>query len=155
MELSDILSEASVVVLSGKFTKEQVLHSLADRAAHVVGADAEEIFAAVNERERLGSTGLGNGIAIPHGRFPGLPGVTAVFARLMEPVDFESVDDQPVDLVMLLLAPIGAGADHLKALARVARALRTDQVVDDLRRTSDPARLHEVLTLPLAANRAA
>lgn len=155
MELSDILSEASVVVLSDKFSKEQVLHSLADRAAQVIGANADEIFAAVNERERLGSTGLGNGIAIPHGRFPGLPAVTAVFARLTEPVDFEAVDDQPVDLVMLLLAPIGAGADHLKALARVARALRTEQVIDDLRRTTDPARLYQILTMPLAANRAA
>ncbi len=155
MELSDILSEASVVVLSGKFNKEQVLHSLADRAAQVIGASADEIFEAVNERERLGSTGLGNGIAIPHGRFPGLASVTAVFARLSEPVDFEAVDDQPVDLVMLLLAPIGAGADHLKALARVARALRTDQVIDDLRATRDPARLHAILTMPLATNRAA
>ena len=155
MELSDILSEASVVVLSGKSSKEQVLHSLADRAAQVIGANADEIYAAVNERERLGSTGLGNGIAIPHGRFPGLPAVTAVFARLTEPVDFEAVDDQPVDLVMLLLAPIGAGADHLKALARVARALRTEQVIDALRRTTDPARLYAILTMPLAANRAA
>ena len=155
MELSDILSEASVVVLSGKFNKEQVLHSLADRAAQVIGADADEVFAAVNERELLGSTGLGNGIAIPHGRFPSLPAVTAVFARLTEPVDFEAVDDQPVDLVMLLLAPIGAGADHLKALARVARVLRTDAVIDELRRTVDPARLYEILTMPLAASRAA
>ncbi len=155
MELSDILSEASVVVLSDKSTKEQVLHSLADRAAQIIGADAAEVFAAVNERELLGSTGLGNGIAIPHGRFAGLSAVTAVFARLVEPVDFEAVDDQPVDLIMLLLAPLGAGADHLKALARVARVLRTDQVVDDLRRTIDPARLYEILTLPLAANRAA
>lgn len=155
MELSDILSEASVVVLSDKFSKEQVLHSLADRAAQVIGADAGEVFSAVNEREKLGSTGLGNGIAIPHGRFPGLPAVTAVFARLAEPVDFEAVDDQPVDLVMLLLAPIGAGADHLKALARVARVLRTESVIDDLRRTTDPARLYEILTLPLTASRAA
>lgn len=155
MELSDILSEASVVVLSEKSSKEQVLHSLADRAAQFIGIDAGEVFAAVNEREQLGSTGLGNGIAIPHGRLAGLPAVTAVFARLAEPVDFEAVDDQPVDLVMLLLAPIGAGADHLKALARVARVLRTDQVIDDLRRTSDPARLYAILTLPLTASRAA
>lgn len=155
MELSDILSEGSVIVLSEKSSKEQVLHSLADRAAQLIGANAGEVFAAVNEREQLGSTGLGNGIAIPHGRFPGLPAVTAVFARLAEPVDFEAVDDQPVDLVMLLLAPIGAGADHLKALARVARVLRTDQVIDNLRRTTDPARLYEILTLPLTASRAA
>lgn len=155
MELSDILSEASVVVLSAKLTKQQVLKEMSELAAEAVGADGDEVFAAVNEREQLGSTGLGNGIAIPHGRFAGISTVKAVFARLEEPIDFESVDDQPVDLVMLLLAPMGAGADHLKALARVARVLRTDSIVEKLRRVADPAQLYSILTLPMADTRAA
>jgi PTS system nitrogen regulatory IIA component len=109
----------------------------------------------VNEREHLGSTGLGNGIAIPHGKFPGIGSVTAVFAKLETPVDFESVDDQPVDLVMMLLAPMGAGADHLKALARVARLLRTESVVARLRHSQDATELHEILTQPLQTTQAA
>lgn len=155
MELADILSEESVIVCSGLTTKREVLERLAEQAAKATGQDARAIFEAVYDRELLGSTGLGNGIAIPHGKFAGIPGVTAVFAKLSEPVDFDSVDDQPVDLLMLLLAPMGAGADHLKALARVARILRTESVVDELRRTPDADRIHAILTQPLAANKAA
>ena len=155
MELADILSEGSVIVCSGIKTKLDVLHKLSERAAKITGQDATVIFEAVNEREELGSTGLGNGIAIPHGKFPGIGSVTALFAKLEQPVDFESVDDQPVDLVMMLLAPMGAGADHLKALARVARLLRSDSVVVRLRRSRDAADLHEILTQPLAQTQAA
>lgn len=155
MELADILSEGSVIVCSGIKTKLDVLHRLSERAAKITGQDATVIFEAVNEREELGSTGLGNGIAIPHGKFPGIGSVTALFAKLEQPVDFESVDDQPVDLVMMLLAPMGAGADHLKALARVARLLRSDSVVVRLRRSRDVADLHEILTQPLAQTQAA
>ncbi len=155
MELADILSEESVIVCSGIKTKLDVLHRLSERAAKITGQDAATIFEAVNDREQLGSTGLGNGIAIPHGKFPGLGSVTAVFARLEAPVEFEAVDDQPVDLVMLLLAPMGAGADHLKALARVARILRTDSVVARLRRCHDAGELHDILTRPLETTRAA
>ncbi|MDC9822939.1 PTS sugar transporter subunit IIA [Devosia sp. ZB163] len=155
MELADILSEEAVIVCSGTPNKLEVLQKLATCASSITGQEAATIFDAVNEREQLGSTGLGNGIAIPHGKFAGLTGVTAVFARLEHPIDFESVDDQPVDLVMMLLAPLGAGADHLKALARVARLLRTDSVVARLRRTSDPAELRDILTQPLAQTQAA
>ena len=155
MELADILSEESVIVCSGLKTKHEVLQRLAERAAEVTGNDAEAIFTAVNDREQLGSTGLGNGIAIPHGKFAGITAVTALFARLEQPIEFESVDDQPVDLVMMLLATMGAGADHLKALARVARILRTESVVDQLRRTDNPSRLHAILTQKLAASQAA
>ncbi|MBK8084948.1 MAG: PTS sugar transporter subunit IIA [Devosia sp.] len=154
MELSDILAEESVIVCSGIKTKNEVLQQLAERGARVTGADAAAILEALTDREALGSTGLGNGIAIPHGKLPGLAGVTAVFARLESPVDFEAVDDQPVDLVMMLLAPIGAGADHLKALARVARLLRTEAIVDKLRRTGDVAGLYGVLTQPVPAQAA-
>jgi PTS system nitrogen regulatory IIA component len=155
MELTDILSEESVVVCTGLKTKREVLEKLAQQAAEVTGQSAAPVFEALNDREALGSTGLGNGVAIPHGKFAGISGVTAVFARLDQPVDFDSVDDQPVDLVMMLLAPLGAGADHLKALARVARILRTESVVDQLRRTLDPKQLYTVLTQPAASHQAA
>jgi PTS system nitrogen regulatory IIA component len=155
MELADILSEESVFVCTGLKTKREVLERLAQQAASTTGRDATAIFEAINDRESLGSTGLGNGIAIPHGRFSGLAGVTAVFARLLQPVDFDAVDDQPVDLVMMLLAPPGAGADHLKALARVARVLRTESAVEQLRATEEPRVLHAVLTQTLAAHQAA
>jgi PTS system nitrogen regulatory IIA component len=155
MELADILSEESVLVCSGLKTKLEVLRTLSERAARVTGESADAIFAAVNDREELGSTGLGNGIAIPHGKFSGIKGVTALFARLDQPVEFDSVDDRPVDLLMLLLAPMGAGADHLKALARVARILRTESVVEQLRSTDDVARLYAILTQKLAITQAA
>jgi len=150
MELADILSEGSVIVCSGLKTKTEVLRQLADRAAAVTEANAETIFEALSDREALGSTGLGNGIAIPHGKLAGLAGVTAVFARLDTPIDFEAVDDQPVDLLMMLLAPVGAGADHLKALARVARLLRNESTVDALRHASDAGQIYAILTQPIA-----
>jgi nitrogen PTS system EIIA component len=155
MELADILSEESVLVSAEITSKNDVLVVLARRAAKLTGFPEAQIYTALNDRESLGSTGLGNGIAVPHGKFAGLKGVTAVFLKLETPVDFESVDDQPVDIVMMLLAPMGAGADHLKALARVARVLRTDSVAEALRRNSDPARLYDILTRPMEATKAA
>jgi nitrogen PTS system EIIA component len=155
MELADILSEESVLFCTDIKTKHDVLERLANQAAKETGFTPQEIFAALNDREALGSTGLGNGIAVPHGRFPGLKSVVAVFMKLTVPVDFDSVDDQPVDLVMMLLAPVGAGADHLKALARVARILRTDSVAETLRRANDPRRLYSILTQPLESTKAA
>jgi PTS system nitrogen regulatory IIA component len=155
MELADILTEESVVFCTDQTTKTDVLKMLAETAAAPTGLSVDEIYEAIDNREALGSTGLGNGIAVPHGRFPGLPGVVAVFARLIHPVDFDAVDDQPVDLVMMLLAPLGSGADHLKALARVARTLRTDTLIAELRRTEDPAKLHALLTAPIATDKAA
>jgi PTS system nitrogen regulatory IIA component len=155
MELADILSEEAVLVGTNITNKRDVLLRLSEKAAALSGQPAGEIFEALNDREQLGSTGLGNGIAVPHGKFAALKGVMAVFLKLDRPVDFDSVDDHPVDIVMMLLAPMGAGADHLKALARVARILRTDSVVDALRRTDDPARLYAILTHPLANSQAA
>ena len=155
MELADILSEEAVLVGTNITNKRDILLRLSEKAGVLSGQPASEIFQALNDREQLGSTGLGNGIAVPHGKFAALKGVMAVFLKLDRPVDFDSVDDQPVDVVMMLLAPMGAGADHLKALARVARILRTDSVVDALRRTDDPARLYAILTHPLASTQAA
>ena len=149
MELADILDKGSVIACAKVASKRQLLQLLADKAAKVVNADAHEIFETLVNREQLGSTGLGNGIAIPHGKLEGISGVAAVFARLEQPVDFEAVDDQPVDLVIMLLAPAGSGADHLKALARVARLMRTDTVVEQLRKTRDTEKLYETLTAPV------
>ena len=119
---------------------------LAERAASITGIPEREIFDTVLQRERLGSTGVGNGIAIPHGKLAGVKHITGVFARLEMPVDFEALDDEPVDLVFLLLAPEGAGADHLKALSRIARVLRDGETVAKVRGTSDATAIHALLS---------
>jgi PTS system nitrogen regulatory IIA component len=155
MELADILAERAVLCCTGVKSKRQLFEDLAARAAELTGHPQGEILEAITSREDLGSTGLGNGIAVPHGKIAGLKGVTAVFARLDQPIEFDSVDDQPVDIVVMLLAPAGAGADHLKALSRVARLLRTEAVVDELRRIDDCAQLYAVLTAPIATHYAA
>ena len=155
MELADILAERAVLCCTGVKTKHQLFEDLAARAAELTGHPQAEILEAISAREELGSTGLGNGIAVPHGKIAGLKGVTALFARLDQPIEFDSVDDQPVDIVVMLLAPAGAGADHLKALSRVARLLRTETVVDELRRIDDCAQLYGVLTSPIATHYAA
>ncbi|MHA6689395.1 PTS sugar transporter subunit IIA [Devosia sp. A449] len=146
MELADILVERAVLCCTGVKTKRQLFEELAERAAELTGHPAAEILEAITSREELGSTGLGNGIAIPHGKIAGLKTVTALVARLDHPIEFDAVDDQPVDIVVMLLAPTGAGADHLKALSRVARLLRTESVVDELRQANDPAHLRAVFT---------
>ncbi|MCR6670872.1 PTS sugar transporter subunit IIA [Devosia ginsengisoli] len=155
MELADILADRAVLCCTGVTTKRQLFEDLAERAAEITGHDAAEILEAIASREELGSTGLGNGIAIPHGKVAGLKGVTALVARLDQPIDFDSVDDQPVDIVVMLLAPTGAGADHLKALSRVARLLRTESVIEDLRRAEGPEQLRAIFTSPLATHYAA
>lgn len=149
MELADILAEDAVLDCTGVTSKRQLFDILSEKASEITGMDQNDILAAIAGREELGSTGLGNGIAIPHGKLNGLKGVTAVFARLDMPIDFDAVDDQPVDVVIMLLAPVGAGADHLKALSRVARLLRTESVIDQLRRETDVKRLYALLTTPL------
>ncbi|MBU1175933.1 MAG: PTS sugar transporter subunit IIA [Alphaproteobacteria bacterium] len=155
MELSDILAKESVIACAKVSSKRQLLQLLADHAAAPADASAQDIFDTLLEREQLGSTGLGNGIAIPHGKIAGLHGVTAVFARLDRAIDFDAVDDQPVDLAIMLLAPMGSGADHLKALSRVARVLRDDRVVEELRDTRDAGKLYEILTARYEAHNAA
>ena len=155
MELADILAKRAVLCCTGTLTKRQLFEELAERAAEITGHDAAEIREAITGREELGSTGLGNGIAIPHGKLAGLKGVTALLARLDQPIDYDSVDDQPVDIVVMLLAPTGAGADHLKALSRVARLLRTETVVEELRSAGDADQLYAIFTAPVATHYAA
>lgn len=149
MELSDILAKRSIIACAKVTSKRQLLQICADEAAAISGIDAHSVFETLVEREKLGSTGLGNGIAIPHGKIDGLSGVVAVYARLEAPIDFDAVDDQPIDLAVMLLAPNGAGADHLKALSRVARLMRTESVLTELRDTRDAAEIYKILTRSL------
>jgi PTS system nitrogen regulatory IIA component len=146
MEIADLITPASVFASLRLSGKKQALQELARRAAPLVGRDERSIFEVLLERERLGSTGIGMGVAVPHGRLPGLPRLHGVFARLEKPVDFEAVDDQPVDLIFLLLTPDAAGADHLKALARVSRLLRDRAVCEKLRGTDRADALYALLT---------
>ncbi len=155
MDLADILAEHAVLTCTGVTNKRQLFEKLAEKAAELTGFASADILETLMAREELGSTGVGNGIAIPHGKIGGLTGVTAVFARLDEPIEYDAVDDQPVDLVVMLLAPVGAGADHLKALSRVARMLRTEAVTEQLRVENDPAKLHAILTAPAQTHFAA
>jgi PTS system nitrogen regulatory IIA component len=124
MEINDLISLEGIVANLRATSKKQALQDLARRAADVTGEPERAIFEVLIERERLGTTGVGNGIAIPHGKLPGLDRLYGFFARLETPIDFDAIDEQPVDLICLLLAPESAGADHLKALARVSRLLR-------------------------------
>ena len=155
MHLSDFISPESVLPSLRVKTKKQLLQELASRAARRTGLPERVIFDVLLQRERLGSTGLGQGIAIPHGKIPGLKGIIGIFARLAEPIDFEAVDGEPVDIVFLLLAPEGAGADHLKALARISRLLREGSAVEKLRGSRDAAALYAVLTEGEASSHAA
>jgi len=150
MELEDLVSPKGVLAHLKVTSKKQALLELSERAAELIGISDRLIFETLLERERLGSTGVGQGIAIPHGKLPQLDRLYGLFARLDTPIAFESVDDQPVDLMFLLLAPEGAGADHLKALARVSRLLRNQSVVEKLRATEDPAALFAILTEPVS-----
>jgi len=148
MEISDLLAPEAVLASLKAHGKKQLLQEMAERAAKLTGLSDRRIFETLIERERLGSTGMGLGIAIPHGRIAGLPRIVGLFARLETPIAYEAVDDQPVDLVFLLLAPEGAGADHLKALARVSRLLRNKATCEKLRAASKPEVLYALLTEP-------
>ncbi len=154
MDLSDLLDVSAVLPTLKANSKKQLLQLLSERAAVVTGIPERDIFDTVLQRERLGSTGVGNGIAIPHGKLPGVTEITGVFARLDVPVDFEALDDQPVDLVFLLLAPEGAGADHLKALSRIARVLRDPETVAKIRGTRDATAILALLDATPASHAA-
>ncbi|MGE5147019.1 MAG: PTS IIA-like nitrogen regulatory protein PtsN [Candidatus Eiseniibacteriota bacterium] len=146
MEVADLLSPDGVVPNLRVTSKKQALQELARRASELSGASERAIFDVLLERERLGTTGVGNGIAIPHGKLAGLTRLYGMFARLEQPIPFEAIDEQPVDLIFLLLAPEGAGADHLKALARVSRLLRDRGICDKLRGTDKADAIYALLT---------
>jgi PTS system nitrogen regulatory IIA component len=154
MDLSDLITPYGVIPSLKASNKKQALQELAAKAAKLTGIDAHEIFNTLLQRERLGSTGVGNGIAIPHGKMNALSHIVGMFARLEEPIDFEAIDEEPVDLVFLLLAPENAGADHLKALARISRLMREPAAVEKLRSSRDKDALYAVLTEPAASHAA-
>ncbi|MEX2650662.1 MAG: PTS IIA-like nitrogen regulatory protein PtsN [Alphaproteobacteria bacterium] len=146
MDIQDILTLKGVVPRLVATSKKHAIEQVARAAAEVSGLDSRFVFEVLLERERLGSTGVGHGIAIPHGKFAGLDRIHAVFARLDQPVDFDATDGAPVDLMFVLLAPESAGADHLKALSRVSRLLRDRTVCDRLRGATTREEIHGVLT---------
>lgn len=152
MELGDVLTPDRVLGSIRAKSKKQLLQDLCARASESTGLDARRILEAVLQRENLGSTAIGRGIAIPHGRVPGLVRIAALFARLEEPIDFDAPDGEPTDLVFLLLSPEDAGAEHLKALARISRLLRDQLAIEKLRATRVPSALYAVLTEPLASH---
>src|SRR3712207_954534 len=146
MPLLDFLDPQAVLPALRVSGKKQALQELASHAARFTEQPESTIFETLLQRERLGSTGIGEGIAIPHGKLPGLSRLFGLLARFERPVDFEALDGQPVDLAFLLLAPEGAGADHLKALSRIARAIREPGTLDRLRKARDAAALYAVVT---------
>ena len=146
MEINDLLVPEGVVADLKATSKKQALQDLAKRAAEVSGLHERAIFDVLMERERLGTTGVGNGIAIPHGKLASLDRLYGLFARLEQPIDFHAIDERPVDLIFVLLAPENAGADHLKALARISRLLRNNGICDKLRGTDSAEALFAILT---------
>lgn len=146
MEIKQVLHLDGVMASFRAANKKQALQDLAQRAAKLTGLHDRVIFETLLERERLGSTGVGHGVAIPHGRIPGLDRLHGMFARLEAPIDFDSIDNVPVDLIFVLLAPEGAGADHLKALARVSRLFRDKAMCEKLRGTDNRDALYALLT---------
>lgn len=146
MDIVNLLSPEGIIPKLHATSKKQALQELAKHAATLTGLHERTIFDVLLERERLGTTGVGNGIAIPHGKLPGIDRLYGLFARLETAIDFDAIDEQPVDLIFMLLAPENAGADHLKALARVSRLLRDKTTCEKLRGSDRADALFALLT---------
>lgn len=142
MQIAELLAPDAVLSGLRATSKKQVLQELASRASKISGIQERTIFDTLLERERLGTTGVGNGVAIPHGKLSEISKLHGVFAKLENPINFDSIDEKPVDLVFLILAPEGAGADHLKALAKVSRMLRDENVCEKLRGSENSEALY-------------
>jgi PTS system nitrogen regulatory IIA component len=151
MDLGDLLATGGIFQAFEASSKKQLLLDLSARAGDLTGVDAHTIYETLLQRERLGSTGLGRGIAVPHVKLPAMSSIVCLFARLKQPIDFESLDGEPVDLVFVLLAPEHASGDHLKALARISRLVREPAALDRLRTAPDLASLKRALTHPIAS----
>jgi nitrogen PTS system EIIA component len=149
MTLHDIIDPRAIIPGLKVQNKKQLLQELAQSLSALVAIDARIIFDTLLQREKLGSTGLGQGIAIPHGRLPSINRVYGVFARLQTPIAFESVDGEPIDLAFALISPEHAGADHLTALARISRLFRDPAVLKKLRGTDNTDGLYAILTQPM------
>jgi PTS system nitrogen regulatory IIA component len=148
MDMVNFLAQEGIVANLKASSKKQALQELSQQAAVLTGLHERTIFDVLLQREKLGTTGIGRGIAIPHGKMQELERLHGIFARLPKPIDFDAIDEQPVDLIFLLLAPESAGADHLKALARISRLLRDDAICAKLRGADDPEALFALLTVP-------
>ena len=155
MQIIDFLSPQAVFHRLKATNKKKLIAELAACAGTVAGLDEGKVFEAWWQREKLNSTGVGHGIAVPHARSPMLEKIVGLFARLDNAIDFEAIDEAPVDLAFVLLTPADAGADHLKALARVSRLMRNGAVCEKLRAANDKAQLYAVLTEPTAGTQAA
>lgn len=147
MPLTDIIAPNAILPALKVNNKKHAIQELAAHAAQLTGLNERTILEVLQQRERLGSTAVGSGVAIPHGKLPKLGGLFGLFARLEKPIDFEALDNQKVDLIFLLLAPEGAGADHLKALAKIARLLRDPEIARKLRESHDTDALYAVMKL--------
>jgi PTS system nitrogen regulatory IIA component len=154
MDLGDLIAPEAVFPSLKANNKKHALQELAQKAAVLTGLDARDVLDTLLQRERLGSTGVGRGIAIPHGRISSLQNIVCLFTRLDAPIDFDALDAEPVDLIFLLLAPEHAGADHLKALARISRLLREPSTIEKLRTSEGQAAIYSVLTEPATSHAA-
>lgn len=154
MYLSDFLTTNNILPSLKSTSKKQVLQEMAAQAARLTNLDKQVIFSTLLQREHLGSTAIGQGIAIPHGTIADLSTLTALFARLDRPINFDAPDNRSVDLIFLLLAPKNAGADHLKALAKITRILRDRMTANDIRACADAASIHALLTRDKTSNAA-
>lgn len=146
MNLAKLLTPGAVRVLGQMTSKKRLFQELGEVAAQAYGLNAAQAFDGLQERESLGPTGVGNGIALPHARLEGLTQIVGLFVRLEKPLEYDSVDRQPIDLAFCLLAPKDSGVDHLKALALVSRTMRDAAVCAKLRANTDPAKLYAILT---------
>ncbi|MCV6825546.1 MULTISPECIES: PTS sugar transporter subunit IIA [Halocynthiibacter] len=154
MDLSSILKPEAVKVIANVTSKKRLFQDLGEVACAGYGLSANDAVDALQERESLGPTGVGHGVALPHARLDGIDTVVGAFLKIERPLDFESVDRQPVDLVFALFAPVDSGVEHLKALALVSRTMRNAEVCEKLRANSDPATLHAILTEQIPARAA-
>ncbi|PHQ99045.1 MAG: PTS lactose transporter subunit IIC [Marinosulfonomonas sp.] len=146
MELSSILMPEAVRTIGQVTSKKRLFQQLGEIVATAYDLDASTAVEALQNRENLGPTGVGHGVALPHARIAGLDSVVGAFLRVEKPLDFDSVDRQPVDLVFTLFAPLDSGVEHLKALALVSRTMRDSTICAKLRANTDPATLHALLT---------
>lgn len=146
MEISEFLSPDDVFLSVKVKSRKQLLQKVSELCAKKLGLEEIAVFEALFQRERLGSTGLGNGIAVPHGKLTGIEDLFGMFIQLREPIEFDAVDGQPVDLFFVLLAPENSGAEHLKALAKVARVLREGELVSQLRSDTSSQSIFALLT---------
>ena len=152
MSISDLISKDAILPMLESDSKKMVIQAIATEASKICNLPEREIFDTLLARERLGSTAVGHGVAIPHGKLNKIEKIFGLFARLKSPIDFDSLEDQPVDLIFVLLAPESAGADHLKALSRIARLLRDKTIAKKLRDSGSKTEIFRILTEALENN---